>query len=42
MSSKDVSDTGIAESEYAGSRIEQSNREVAELANRGYKYGWET
>ncbi len=27
---------------YTGSRVEQSNREVAELANREYKYGWET
>jgi Fe-S cluster assembly protein SufB len=27
---------------YAGTRVEQSNREVAELANREYKYGWET
>ncbi|MFP4502395.1 MAG: Fe-S cluster assembly protein SufB [Candidatus Hydrogenedentota bacterium] len=27
---------------YAGSRVEQSNREVADLANRQYKYGWST
>jgi Fe-S cluster assembly protein SufB len=27
---------------YAGTRVEQSNREVAELASREYKYGWET
>ena len=29
---------------YAGTRVEQSNREVAELAQRtsAYKYGWET
>ncbi len=30
------------ESGYTGSRIEQSNREVADLANREYKYGWVT
>jgi len=28
--------------EYAGSRIERSNREVAELANRTYEHGWVT
>lgn len=27
---------------YGGSRVERSNREVAELANRSYKYGWST
>jgi hypothetical protein len=28
--------------EYAGSRVERSNREVAELAGGEYKYGWST
>jgi Fe-S cluster assembly protein SufB len=28
--------------EYTGSRIEESNRKAAELADREYKYGWET
>ena len=28
--------------EYTGSRIERSNREIAELANRTYKHGWVT
>jgi len=28
------------EKEYAGTRVEQSNREIAELANQSYKFGW--
>ncbi len=27
---------------YTGTRVERSNQEVAELANREYKYGWTT
>jgi Fe-S cluster assembly protein SufB len=34
----------LKEAKYTGTRVEQSNREVAELAQRSsaYKYGWET
>lgn len=32
----------MSDTKYTGSRVEQSNREVAELANREYKYGWTT
>lgn len=32
----------LEEAQYSGSRIEQSNREVAEIANREYKWGWTT
>ncbi len=32
----------ILGNEYTGSRIKESNRKVAELADREYKYGWET
>jgi Fe-S cluster assembly protein SufB len=28
--------------QYKGSRVEESNRRAAEMANRKYKYGWET
>ncbi len=38
----EVSDTEASGPKYKGSRIEQSNREVAELASREYKYGWVT
>ncbi|MCP4643113.1 MAG: Fe-S cluster assembly protein SufB [bacterium] len=27
-------------SEYTGTRVEQSNRQIAEMANQTYKYGW--
>ena len=37
MESQEILDT-----EYTGSRIEQSNAKAAELANQEYKYGWET
>ncbi|MFP4192265.1 MAG: Fe-S cluster assembly protein SufB [Candidatus Hydrogenedentota bacterium] len=30
------------EPQYAGTRVEQSNREIAELANKEYKWGWVT
>jgi Fe-S cluster assembly protein SufB len=30
------------EKEYTGTRVEQSNREIAELANQSYKFGWTT
>ncbi|MDX9973637.1 MAG: Fe-S cluster assembly protein SufB [FCB group bacterium] len=36
-----MSDTG-SENKYTGTRVEQSNRELAELADQSYKYGWET
>ncbi len=32
----------VSASEYTGSRIEQSNRELEQLANREYKFGWVT
>ncbi|GMU94129.1 MAG: Fe-S cluster assembly protein SufB [Candidatus Hydrogenedentota bacterium] len=32
----------LSGSEYTGTRVEQSNREIAELANQAYKYGWTT
>jgi Fe-S cluster assembly protein SufB len=28
--------------QYKGTRVEESNRRAAEMANRKYKYGWET
>ncbi len=28
--------------EYTGTRVERSNREIAELANRSYQHGWAT
>ncbi|MCL4695025.1 MAG: Fe-S cluster assembly protein SufB [Candidatus Hydrogenedentes bacterium] len=30
------------EKQYTGTRVEQSNREIAELANQSYKFGWTT
>ncbi len=39
MSKHDVS---IGDAAYAGTRVEQSNRQVAELANQEYKYGFVT
>ncbi len=30
------------EAQYTGTRVEQSNREIAELANKSYKWGWVT
>jgi Fe-S cluster assembly protein SufB len=39
MSSKDEQIDGTP---YEGSRVEQSNREVADLAGQEYKYGWST
>jgi len=42
MSSEEIAADVAPVKKYQGSRIEQSNREVADLANRGYKYGWET
>ncbi len=33
---------GTGEPQYAGTRVEQSNREIAELANKEYKWGWVT
>ena len=35
-------DTNLETAKYEGSRVEKSNREVAELAEREYKYGWTT
>ena len=32
--------TNLETAKYEGSRVEKSNREVAELAEREYKYGW--
>ncbi len=32
----------ILSSEYTGSRVEQSNKKAADLANTEYKYGWVT
>ncbi|GMV99829.1 MAG: Fe-S cluster assembly protein SufB [Candidatus Hydrogenedentota bacterium] len=32
----------LKDAKYLGTRVEQSNREVAELANQSYKYGWST
>jgi len=32
----------ILDSEYTGSRVEQSNKEAEELASQEYKYGWST
>ena len=43
MSAPDIlSSKDILSAKYTGSRVEQSNREAAEFANREYKYGWET
>ena len=33
---------GTGEPKYAGTRVEQSTREIAELANTEYKWGWVT
>ena len=35
-------ETKIDEPQYTGTRVEQSNREIAELANKEYKWGWVT
>lgn len=32
----------LEEARYEGTRVERSNREVAEIANQEYKYGWVT
>ncbi len=32
----------LEQARYGGSRVERSNREVAELANQEYKWGWTT
>ena len=39
---KRVATQEILESEYTGSRIEQSNKKAEELASKEYKYGWTT
>ena len=39
MSSKS---DNLETAKYTGTRVERSNREVADLANRNYKYGWTT
>jgi Fe-S cluster assembly protein SufB len=37
-----MSSEEILSSEYTGSRVEQSNKKAADLANTEYKYGWVT
>jgi Fe-S cluster assembly protein SufB len=37
-----MSDTTSSENKYTGTRVEQSNRELRDLADQTYKYGWET
>ncbi|MEK7793052.1 MAG: Fe-S cluster assembly protein SufB, partial [Candidatus Hydrogenedentota bacterium] len=37
-----MSNQEILASQYVGSRVDRSNAEAAEIANREYKYGWET
>ncbi|MFA6242534.1 MAG: Fe-S cluster assembly protein SufB [Candidatus Hydrogenedentales bacterium] len=37
----DVEDTN-SDAAYTGTRVEQSTREIEELANQSYKYGWAT
>ncbi len=32
----------LVDADYTGSRVERSNREVADMANEAYKYGWTT
>jgi Fe-S cluster assembly protein SufB len=42
MSEIEPEAVSLETAKYGGSRVERSNREVAELANRSYKYGWST
>ena len=37
-----MSSSEILDSTYTGSRVEQSNQRAEEMANREYKYGWES
>ena len=37
-----MSSQEIMDSEYTGSRVEQSNQKAADLANTEYKHGWST
>ncbi len=37
-----MADNKILNAEYTGSRVDESNRQAAELANKEYKFGWET
>jgi Fe-S cluster assembly protein SufB len=37
-----TSDTGTGDPKYTGTRVEQSNRRAAEMADQTYKHGWVT
>lgn len=38
----DKQQSQILDSEYTGSRVDQSNKRAEDMANKEYKYGWET
>ncbi len=38
----ETTDNTVKAPEYTGTRVERSNREIAELANRTYQHGWVT